>query len=196
MTKPEFASVITWISVAIGKPIADAPEERNARMDVYFECLGDLPLPAFQIAAKRCAIERKYQSFPPIAELRELATETKKGQVKELGGGEAFGMALRAAGRCDVDVPESVVAAFADLPANVNEAVRQFGFMALYNMPSSQVETARAQFTKIFESIVERERKTGILPAPVQAEIQAIGERNPAIVAAANRAVAAIGVEQ
>lgn len=176
MTKVEFAGAMAWLVAAIGRQIADAENERQARLEVYFECLGDLPLDAFRIACKRCAMERKYQSFPPIAELRELATETKRGEVQPMTGAEAFGLALEAIGRCDVDAPGTMYHYHALAPA-VRAAVKKFGFMGLYNLPDNAIETARAQFTKLYDAIAERERLTGLLPSGMQKEIENIGER-------------------
>jgi hypothetical protein len=186
----EFAEVITWLSVAIGRPIADDATQHEARMDVYFEMLGDLPLAAFKVAARRCAAERKYQSFPSIAELREMALETTKGTTKELTGAEAFGIALKACNNTDVDVDGSRERAFAKVPPNVKAALDVFGFRAMYNLPSGAIETARAQFTKIFEAIQEREKKTQILPAAVQKQIKEIGQAPPALEAARARIIA------
>jgi hypothetical protein len=177
MTKREFAGAIAWLSGAIGKQLADNEAERQARLEIYFECLGDLPLDAFRVACKRCAMERKYQSFPPIAELRELATETKRGEVQPMTGAEAFGIALNACGNCDNEVDGSIARAFTDVPPAVQAAIKQFGFMTLYNLPNNAIEIARAQFTKLYDAVAERERKTGLLPPGLVDEIGRIGQR-------------------
>lgn len=195
MTRIEFAEVMAWISVGIGKPIAESEQEKVARLGVYFDCLGDLPLPALQLAAKRCVLERKYQSFPPVAELRELAVETTRGEVKPMSGADAWGIAMKAVGRCDVDVTGSVERAFAKVPEPVKRAVEQFGFMALYNLPSSNMETARAQFIRLFESIAELDRKTALLPVAMQKQIAMIG-KPPALPAPTQTVIAAIGTEK
>lgn len=201
MDRNEFSNVITWLEVAIGRTIVDdraddqAGTNRKARMKVYYECLGDLPAAAFSIAAKRCAMERKYQSFPPIAELREFATETVHGQVKELTGPEAWGIAMRVIGKFDVAYSDAHKAKIlAEMPPIVHAAVSAFGFMAIYNLPSDAIETARAQFTKIFDNIAERERKTGLLPAPLHEQIKAIGSER-VLQAPVASALAKIGSE-
>ena len=194
MSKVEFADVMTWISVAIGKPIADDARQLSARMDVYFECLGDLPLQALQVAARRCAIERKYQSFPPIAELREMAVETQQGAVKVMTGEEAFAIALRTVDGIDVECKDRTEATMAKLDPTIRAAIYAFGFDQLYTLRNEAIGTARAQFVKCFNAIAERERKTGILPAAVQKQIVAISRIEEAKALPVVKALAAIGV--
>ncbi len=189
--RARFAQIMAYIAAGVQKPITDAG------IEVYYDLLGDLPESALKVAAQRAVLEHHYATFPPVAMIRGFALETTRGEVKALTGPEAWGIALKVIGKFDVDYSADHKAQIlAGMTPVVLAAVYEFGFMALYNLPSNAIETARAQFIKLYEAIAERERKTGILPAPVQAEIQAIGERNPAITAAANRAVAAIGVEQ
>ena len=181
MKRDEFAEAIAWLTTAIGKSLVDgesdqARAERKVRMNVYYECLGDLPIEAFRVACKRCAIERKYQSFPPIAELRELTVFAMQGAIKPMAWAEAWSIAHRACSRCDVNIPGSVEAAFADVPPLVRHAVKAFGFKALYNLPNNAVETARAQFRGVYEQLQEREQRTYLLPASLKKEIAAAGE--------------------
>lgn len=174
MNATEFATEISWLETAIGKPLAEGQREHDARQTVYFECLGDLSISAFRVAVRRCALERKYQSFPSIAELREFALDSQEGTVKRLSGSDAWGIAMRAVDKCDVDVEGSRERAFLNVPPIVELAVIQFGFMSLYNMPNNAVENARAQFCKLFDSLADTQRKTGLLPAPLRREIAAI----------------------
>jgi hypothetical protein len=180
MKRDEFFEAISWLTAAIGKSLVDgdseqAAAERKVRMSVYYECLGDLPIEAFRVACKRCAMERKYQSFPPIAELRELAAFTLQGVAKPMGWGEAWAIARRACGNCDIESEGSVKRVFAEVPSLVQKAVEMFGFMALHNLPDNAIETARAQFRGIWEQLVERERML-LLPTALKKEIAAIGE--------------------
>lgn len=185
ITREQFAAVMAYISAGSHKPISEPS------IAVYYDLLGDLPIEALNVAAKRAILENKYATFPAVAMLREFAFDSMRGEVKSLTGAEAFGIAMSAMASCDIESYGSLARAFAGVPASVKAAVRQFGFMAMYNMPSNSIETARAQFTKIFEAIAEREKKTGILPAAVQEQIAEIGKAEPPALRAARANVLA-----
>lgn len=170
MTRKEFAAVLAYIAEGCGKSLTTAAAE------VYFGLLKDLPLQALQVAAGRVLLEHRYATFPPVGLIREFAVETMRGQVKPMTGAEAWGIAIRAMNKCDVDVEGSVDRAFANVPAIVREAVSGFGFKALYSLPNGSVETARAQFTKLFDGLVERERKQSLLPSVMASEIKQIAD--------------------
>lgn len=74
MTRAEFAEIVAFLELATSKQIHDDPKEGLARTRLYFQILGDLPLEALRAAAERLVCERKWSSFPQVAELRELAT--------------------------------------------------------------------------------------------------------------------------
>ena len=170
MSRAEFGSIMAYIAAGCQFPLSKEAAE------VYFDLLGDLPQKALMIAAKRAVLHHVYRSFPPVALLREFGVDAMRGEVKAMTGGEAWAIATKACGSTDVDVQGSRERAFAKVPEIVKAAVDRFGFMALYNLPNNAVETARAQFVKVFDSIAERERKTDILPAAVQKEIAAMPE--------------------
>ena len=189
MTRAEFLTVMAWLSAAIGKPICDsagpsAESERKARMDVYFECLGDLPLPVFQLAAKRVALNHRWATFPNVAELREAAARSMLGQVQPMSGGEAWQLAWQAVCKIDLEVEGSCERHTRGLPALVVEAMRAFGISALI---AAEPNFARPQFIKIFDALVERDARRALLPASVRAAIVAIGQPAPEIKAIAER---------
>jgi len=195
MQRHEFANVMTWLSVAVGKPIGDTDEERRARMDVYFDCLGDLPIDVLQIAAKRVAMSHPWPSFPSVAELRQAAAQTLQGHVQPMSGGEAWQLAWAAA--CKIDPERSgpymtrnkagqmelfdsqLAAACEGMPPLVIEAMRCFGITALCN---ADANFARPQFIKIFESLAARDNGRVLLPESVK---RAIDDKRPLMQAAA-----------
>lgn len=173
MTKGEFAEVIGFLELAIGKPIHPDRSLALERTRLYYGLLKDLPLPALRLAAERLVAERKWASFPQVAELRDLAVDSARGEVQQLSATEAWAIANRAVGRCDLDIPGSVERAFAGVPPLVKLAVDQFGFHALYN-PGGNLEAARAQFLRVYDALADRERRTLLLPASVRGALAAV----------------------
>lgn len=182
-----FVKIMAYIAAGIQKPITDVG------LEVYYDLLGDLSADVLNIAAKRAVLEHRYATFPPVAVLRDLAIDTRNGTVKEMTGAEAFGIARKVIARCDIDVPHTMENLWKGVPPIVVAAVDAFGFMALYNLPGDAIETARAQFTRVFDSIAEREKRTGILPASVAQKISEIGNAKPQAI---SQTIAAIGVEK
>lgn len=187
MTKQEFASEMTWLSVAIGKPIAASELETGPRLEAYFELLGDLPFDVFRIATRRVAVAHPWATFPSIAELRQAAADTLQGNVRAMPGGEAWQLAWRAAARIDPEVEGSTTRACKDLPPLVVEAMKSFGIVALCN---ADPNFARPQFIKIFEALTERENRHALLPARVKKAIVHQANELPAPVKAVIATVA------
>ncbi len=171
MTKFEFATCTAILEAGAGKTMS------KEQVEVYFDLLGDLPVEALLIACKRALLESFYPTIPPIGTLRKMAVSTMQGRISELTAAEAWGLVTKAAGKCDVDQAGSVERAFKDIPPLVWRAVQLFGFMAIYNLPSNAIETARAQFMRIYESLSANEEKLKLLPASVKEEIAQIGKR-------------------
>ena len=164
MSRSEFAGVMAYLGVGIGKPLG--PES----LAVYFDCLGDLSLETLQIAAKRVLMEHKWATFPSIAELRAAASETARAVVKELSAGEAWEMAWRAIGRIDLEIDGSLQRALSGLPPIVVEAMKEMGIPALV-YGKEPVGVLRGQFVKFFEGIAARDQRTALLPAKVKQQI-------------------------
>ena len=174
MEKLEFAKALTFISAGIGKPVA------KETIEVYFKILGDLPYDAFLAGCESVLVNHVWNSFPSIAELRQatLAVMT----VNQLTAGEAFAMATTAAARIDMDIvgpyrvksgdgwkeySSQAEAVLDSLPSPVAKAMRTFGLHEICDRstPSSIV---RAQFTRVFEQLVEREKSAALLPPSVR----------------------------
>lgn len=180
MTRAEFAGVMHYISLAINKPLsADSAE-------VYFDLLGDLPIAVLKLAAKRVCLEHRWANFPTVAELREAAAATQRGEVSALSAAEAWALAWRAIGRIDLEIDGSVERAFKGLPAVVVDALNALGIANLC-YGKEPVAVIRAQFVKAFEAIAARQKREALLPAATREAIKAtpdVTRPKPAPVAA------------
>lgn len=170
MTRIEFAAVVAYIGVGCGKEL---PPDR---MDVYFDLLGDLPIEAFKVAAKKVILEHPWSTFPSAAELAKATSETIRGRVSELSSAEAWDKAWTAVGRLDLEMPHTIEAAQKAVPAIVWEAMQAFGLPALV-YGKEPVGVVRGQFLKIYEQLAARDARTALLPTKIKAEIEATPER-------------------
>jgi hypothetical protein len=179
VTREEFSACMAYLAAAIQKPL---PKESVA---VYFDLLGDLQLAVLQTACKRVALEHRWATFPSVAEIREAAAETQRGQVKEIAPAEAWEMAWRAVGQIDPEVAGSADRALSRVPLIVAAAVVAMGIPALC-YGKEPVGVIRGQFMKTFEQIAARDKRQALLPSTVK---EAIAQHRPAIA----QAVAQIG---
>lgn len=170
MTREEFARVAAVLTLGTGKPLTtDAAE-------VYFDCLGDLSFDVAKIACKRVLMEHKWATFPSIAELRQAAAETTQGTVKELGSGEAWSLAWRAVGQIDPEVSGSYARGVEGLPPLVIEAMEVYGINPLC-YGKEPVGVIRAQFTKIYDQLADRDRRRSLMPPKLTQQIEAQGRQ-------------------
>jgi hypothetical protein len=186
MTNTEFAELIGYISAGCGKSLS-----RESQV-VYFDLLGDLPFNIGQLAAKRVLAEHKWSTFPSIAELRQAAVESLRGEVKELSGAKAWELAWRAVGRIDPEIDGSRERAFNGLPSIVVEAINAFGLLDLC-YGKEPVGVLRGQFLRIFDQLAERERRAALLPPKVHQALDDVRGRNVLPHPAARLALEGIG---
>jgi len=163
MTKVEFTRIMLFMSGVSGKPVSEAMASG------YFDFLGDLPAEVLEVAAKRALLEAAYPMIPLVGVLRRLAEETLRGNSIEPTAGEAWGIALRAAAGNYLREREIL----ADLPPLVARAIRCFGFKTLCD--ATETEILGAQFRKVYDTLVEREKRQGLLPPALRASIERIG---------------------
>ncbi len=182
MTDNEFAEVLAYIGAAIQKPLS------QESVSVYWDLLGDIPIDALRVAAKRVVLQHKWATFPSVAELREAAAETMQGRVKDLSAAEAWKYAWRGAGRIDPEVQGSIERACKTLPPLVVEAMQTFGIHALC-CGKEPVGVVRSQFMKIYEQLQARTQRERLLPQAVKEQVAALG-------AEARRELRGIGVER
>lgn len=168
MTRDEFALIMAYVSVSVGKPLSEDAAE------VYYDLLGDLPVEAMQISAKRVVLEHRWATFPLPAEFRQAAAETMRGKINELSPPEAWALAWEAAGKIDAEIDGSIDRACQSLPPLVFEAMRAFGINAIA-YGREPVGMVRTQFLKIFEQLQSRDRRQALLPVSMVQAIERIG---------------------
>jgi hypothetical protein len=170
MTRLEFAGSMALLEAAT-RPMSEA------QAVAYFELLGDLPADFLMVACKRALLESQYPTIPPVGTLRRIAVSVMQGHVAEVTADQVWQVVMKSIAKCDVDVEGSVQREFRGCPPIVWKAVETFGFMALYNLPDSAIETARAQFRKIYEGLAANEQALKLLPSSVKESIAAIGQQ-------------------
>lgn len=181
MTDIQFAEVIGKISAGCGKSLSAESQL------VYFDCLGDLDYEVFKLAAKRVLLSHPWATFPSIAELREAAALTARGEVVELSPAKAWELAWQRIGGVDLEIrgpyhangkvyADQLAAALDGLPDVLVKAIRAFGIPSLaYGDDPPGVK--RGQFMKVYEQIADDSKREAIMPADTRKAIEAIGER-------------------
>jgi hypothetical protein len=172
MSNSEFATIVAYVSSAVGKKL-----DADAQV-VYWELLGDLPAEVGWLAAKRVLLEHRWSTFPSVAELRQAAVESMRGEVKELSGAEAWAIAWRVAANTDPELDGSFdrACAKAKAPPLVVEAITTFGLLDLcYGKEPEGV--LRGQFVSTFNALAARDRRAALLPAAVRESLEDIRER-------------------
>lgn len=168
MTRPEFANAMAYLTAGVGKALTED------QLEVYFDCLKDLPFEVLMVSAKRVLMEHRWPSFPSIAELRGAAAATAQGRVVELSPAEAWQMAWAAIAKIDPEVEGRYERVTKNLPPLVVQAIEAFGVQAMC-YGTEPVGVVRGQFIKIYEQLAEREKRVALLPAPVKKAIEDIG---------------------
>lgn len=163
MLRSEFVPVMAFISAAVGKPVS----EETVR--VYFDLLGDLPLLALHLAAKRAVLESQYPTLPPVGTLRRLAVEAM--QPSRLPPDEAWELTRKAILRFGYYREE---AGLVSLPDEVRRAAECLGWQSLCD--STQPEVCRAQFRKAYESLSERKQRMDLLPQSMRKTIAQLSQ--------------------
>lgn len=178
MTRAEFTRVVAYLAAGTGKALpADS-------LEVYFDCLGDLPFELMMLAAKRVVLEHPWHTFPSIAELRQAASESARGQVAELSPAEAWSKAWRAIGDTDPEVEGSFARAVEGLPPIVVEAIRAYGVQSMC-YGKEPVGVVRGQFLKIYEQLAARDKRLSLYPAPLKKAVEGVAKPLPGKVLAA-----------
>ncbi len=174
MTRTEFGIIVAYLEVGCGKKLpTDA-------MEVFFDLLGDLPAAVLQLAAKRVILEHRWATFPSVAELREAAVLTARGEVKELSPAEGWELAWNAVKNIDPEIERSVTRAMEKLPPLVVAAIRAMGLLNLC-YGEEPVAVIRGQFLKVFEQLAARDKRTELFPLATRQEIAAMPTHRTAI---------------
>ncbi len=183
MTRSEFAGVLAYLSAGLG-----GKEVSKETAHVLYDALGDLPLEALQIAAKRVLLERVYASLPSAAELRTAALDALTGVSES----RAWHLALAFSQQGGLDdwtggQPKTFQERFNDLPPPVQECVKVIGMRTLANLTQYDKGAVRGQFNKVFAEA------RGHVPAALRKQIAELPAK--ALPEAARKAISRIGVE-
>jgi hypothetical protein len=175
MTRRDFGSVLAYMNTVVGKPLT------AAQVEVYFDLLGDLPLAALQIAAKRAVLESPFPAMPTVGTLRKLATEAIAGQRPTAG--EAWQLVMEAVRCYPWREPimhvangewrqrgDHSVEGLASLPDGVARAARCLGWQALCTMRNR--ETMFAQFRDVYEDLQVRTQRDDLMPGALRQQIE------------------------
>ena len=163
MTRPEFAAVLGYLGASCGKTVGEGTAE------VYFDLLGDLPLPVLQAAARRAVLEAQYPVIPPVGVLRRLAVELLEGRNTLCDCQDAVCRVKAAVSRFGFNGGEK---ARQTLPESVWKAVKAFGWRRLCDSTDGAI--VWAQFRDCYEAMAGRERRERLLPAPLKRTLLAL----------------------
>jgi len=177
MTMQEFIKAMQYLEATTGKPIDPDPKKAAARLEVFYDLLGDLDFEIFKAACQRVALQHPWSTFPSIAELREAAVCMRDGAIAELSAGEAWDKAWEAAKKIDLEIPGSLEHHTKNLPAIVLEAMRAFSIPALI-YGKEPLGVIRSQFVKIYEPLATREKRRRLYPPKLIEEIKRHGVVN------------------
>ena len=166
-----FAGVMAYIAAGVGKDVSANTAE------VYYDLLGDLPLPVLQVAAKRALLEGKYPVFPTIGQLREFASNAI-GEGEAMHWAAAWELARKHAAvlACELDIlgrePTYIVQKrlLDTLPEAVVRAGTAIGWREIAE-PTNVVAT-RAHFRGAYEVTIDRYRRDAILPMQARTQIR------------------------
>ena len=164
MNLDDFGRALDALQVGTGKTMT--PEQ----IEVWFQCLKDLPLPALQTAITRYLCEG--DDWPSIAKIRKLAGSAMYGEC--LSFGESFDAMLSAI-RQHGSYNEQ--AARAKLDGLTWISVQGLGgWDAVCDSPTDQRSTLRAQFRMVYEGLRQREESHRALPESVRPRIENPGQ--------------------
>jgi len=166
MNRADFAKVMAYIVAATGKAIATETAE------VYFDLLGELPAEALQFAAMRALLEACYPVLPPAGVLRKLALDAMNGADREPTADEAWELVRRAINAFGYMREQQALAALPEGP--VRRAAECLGWQSMCE--STVEEVTRAQYRKAYETLAHRRQRQRLLPAPMIAMLERIGE--------------------
>lgn len=170
MTKAEFAPIIKYLAVGIGRdPTVD-------EIEVYFDLLGDLDAATAQQAARRAKLQHRYPNLPPPGLIRECAAALAGEQAASVG--DAWRAVLRFVqkwGRWLEDGLPTHARTKADFDADYNQipelarrAAEAYGWESI---DKTESKVAFAHFRQIYESMATRRETESALPEPLKTPV-------------------------
>lgn len=166
MNKKEFASFAMAMKTYYSKENLFPNEQA---MELWFREVEDIPYAIAEASLRKWVALNKWS--PSIAEIRETAATIASGDIPDWGNGwEQVVMAIRKIGM--YRIPE----ALDSLDPITRECVERLGFRNL--CLSENINSDRANFRMIYESIAERKKKDIQVPSKVCAMIENIRSQN------------------
>ena len=128
-------------------------EQRNHFFRLYIGALDDLTYDDVNAALTKCLRNAKF--FPTVAEIYEAAGSIKKTSAGDgdKDAGQAWEEVMQLVRRCHVYKPWTFST------PEVEQAVREFGKQELCELEAEGVNTARAQFQRIYNAVVSRRKE-------------------------------------
>jgi len=160
LTKHELVYALYVLFTGTGKTII------AKELDVWYECLKDLPLAALQFAITRYLCEG--DDWPSIAKIRKLAGAAMHGEC--LSFGESFDAMLSAIRKHGFYNEQEARAKLDGLTWRTVQCLG--GWEAVCDSPTDQRSTLRAQFRMVYEGLREREESHRALPESVRPRIE------------------------
>lgn len=128
-------------------------------MELWFAQLQDIPYQIAQAGLQKWVALNKWS--PSIADIREMTSGITSGDIPDWG--EAWAEVQRAIRKLGSYRAQEAIESLSPI---TKKAVQRIGFM---NLCMSENEIAdRAHFQKIYEILVEREKKDAMLPAQLK----------------------------
>jgi len=165
LTKHEFGVALAVLGIGTGETI-------NAKeLEIWYQCLQDIPLPTLQSAIMRYLCEG--DDWPSIAKIRKLASAATYGECITFGESfEQMLAAVRKHGFCNAQ------AARESLDNLTWRTIQGLGgWEAVCDSQTGQRATLRAQFRMAYESLREREERHRSLPEAVHPRIENPAQR-------------------
>ena len=160
MILSDFATAMAVLETGIGKVMTDK------QIEVWYQCLKDLPVPALQTAITRYLCEG--DDWPSIAKIRKLAGAAMHGEC--ISFGEAFDRMISAVHLFGFYDEQKAREKLDDLTWRTIQSLG--GWEAVCDSPTDQRSTLRAQFRMVYELLRDREEKHRALPEAVRPRIE------------------------
>jgi hypothetical protein len=162
VTRAEFIPIWAYLTAAVAK------EASKQTVEAYFDLLADLSTQAVQAGVKLALAESQFPGIPPVGVIRKFACEIMT--PERPSAADAWGMVLKAIRVYGWNLGGQ---ALQDLPEPVSECARKFGWNSLCD--TTNLEVCRAQFLKMYESLVVAEKKQTSMPASVRQLCEQLG---------------------
>jgi len=164
MTEKEFAKMMSFVMAAIEKK----PSKQT--IEVYYEMLKDLPFDLAFAAAKKVIAQDEYPVLPTIGKLRKAAQDLC--YMDKLSAPEAWGRVLQAVRRHGSYGEEE---ALQELPPEIALVVKWMGWREICF--SNSPDVVRAQFMRMYETQILRQKEIDFLPEGVKVLLKDVGDK-------------------